>query len=422
MGRSFQTVLTMEQNTPSRRPHYHRGRRGHDRRGSERRTPPPQPQQESAGGRDHRDHVDVEQIMREIRARIAKGSGIDLTNQQIQELAARRLEAILDPRAVKPALLDQLRRGAAAADLPPTRPATNLEFQESSLYDSPNGFIRFMRRLLRPLLALFVNHTPLAEALAAQAAINKETAERESSLERRQAEWNALQFELLQKMVTETARVSIEMQSLALRVESLAAKVDFNDRRVRAIEATAHQSRPSGRSSYEVMAQAPAPRGPAPVEATVSSATGSPDAPAAATAGSAGDLAADGLRKRRRRRRGRRSGAGQGVTAFAAVTGEAAAATDLDAGDRGDADVDGDETGDDEPAADEAPSVETAVAAPEPVISTLPEPVVVQPPEPVVQPEAFHPPEQPTPPRDEAAPMPDVSPAVEPPDSGPSDR
>ena len=50
--------------------------------------------------------------MRDIRARISQRSGIDLSNQQIQELAARRLEAILDPRALKPGLLDQLRRGA----------------------------------------------------------------------------------------------------------------------------------------------------------------------------------------------------------------------------------------------------------------------------------------------------------------------
>ena len=59
--------------------------------------------------------VDVEQIMREIRARIAQRHGIDLTTQQIQELAARRLEAILDPRTVKPALLEQLRQSGGSA-------------------------------------------------------------------------------------------------------------------------------------------------------------------------------------------------------------------------------------------------------------------------------------------------------------------
>ena len=92
----------MDQNHERRRGHFHRGRRGPDRRGTERRT---QPQQVQGG----RDQVDVEQIMREIRARIAQRQGIDLSNQQIQDLAARRLESILDPRAIKPSLLEGLR-------------------------------------------------------------------------------------------------------------------------------------------------------------------------------------------------------------------------------------------------------------------------------------------------------------------------
>ena len=99
----------MDHNQQSRRGHYNRGRRGPDRRGPERRTPPPQAPEQ--GGRDH---VDVEHIMRDIRARIAQRHGIDLSNQQIEELAARRLEAILDPRAIKPGLLDELRRSAGA--------------------------------------------------------------------------------------------------------------------------------------------------------------------------------------------------------------------------------------------------------------------------------------------------------------------
>src|SRR6185436_18127905 len=85
-----------------RRGHFHRGRRGPDRRGPERRQGPP-PEQAARGERS--DRVDVEQIMRDIRSRIAQRTGVDLSNQQIQELAARRLEAILDPRGLKPELL-----------------------------------------------------------------------------------------------------------------------------------------------------------------------------------------------------------------------------------------------------------------------------------------------------------------------------
>src|SRR5688572_24876361 len=113
--------------------HFHRGRRGPDRRGQERRTPPPQ---EPA----NRDHVDVEQIMRDIRARISQRHGIDLTTQQIQELAARRLEAILDPRAVKPALLEQLRKSAGTPlDAAPPQGAPGYEFEDYTLYESHRG-------------------------------------------------------------------------------------------------------------------------------------------------------------------------------------------------------------------------------------------------------------------------------------------
>ena len=94
----------MNQNQDPRR-HFHRGRRGPDRRGFERRPPQPQAQEHTG-----RDHVDVEQIMRDIRARIAQRPGIELSTPQIQDLAARRLESILDPRAIKPALLDEMRR------------------------------------------------------------------------------------------------------------------------------------------------------------------------------------------------------------------------------------------------------------------------------------------------------------------------
>ena len=100
--------MAMDHNASGRRPHYHRGRRGMDRRGSERRSQQPA----EAAPRPSSDQLDVEQIMREIRSRIAQ-RGIDLTPQQIQDLAAHRLEAILDPRNINPTLLDQLRRGAA---------------------------------------------------------------------------------------------------------------------------------------------------------------------------------------------------------------------------------------------------------------------------------------------------------------------
>src|SRR5688572_3282902 len=139
----------MDQNAHNRRPQFHRGRRGPDRRGAER--PATQAPQEHSG-RGSGDQADVEQIMREIRARISQRHGIDLTLQQIQELAARRLESILDPRTVNPSLLEQLRRTAAA---PPEITATvadpGYSFEDSTLYDTHRGLLRFLRRLLNPI-------------------------------------------------------------------------------------------------------------------------------------------------------------------------------------------------------------------------------------------------------------------------------
>ena len=80
---------------------------------SDDRRPSPQPQ---GGSQDSQpEQVDVDQIVKEIKARISQRHGIDLSAQQIQELAARRLEAILDPRTVKPGLLDQLRKSGGSA-------------------------------------------------------------------------------------------------------------------------------------------------------------------------------------------------------------------------------------------------------------------------------------------------------------------
>src|SRR5688500_17449270 len=187
----------MDQNQDRRRGHFHRGRRGSERRGFERRTPPPQAA-EHAG----RDHVDVEQIMRDVRARIAQRSGIELSSQQIQELAARRLESILDPRAIKPALLDQIRRAASApaerpGPEPPVEPA--YAFDEATIYESHRGLLRFFRRLFNPLLKLLFNPAPIGKALSTQARLNVEAGQREAERERRQSEWNALHYEIVQR-------------------------------------------------------------------------------------------------------------------------------------------------------------------------------------------------------------------------------
>jgi hypothetical protein len=145
------------------------------------------------------------------------------------------------------------------------------------------------------MLKLFFNPNPLIQALDAQARWNAAAAQRELELEQRQSEWNALHYELLQRMLTEVAQLSVEAQSIAARIESLSAKVDFNERRVRGIERVVHES-----------ALAPA--------AAASSQTKSGDEPPT-TEAAGPEVAGQGdARRRRRRRRGRRSpGEGQPV-------------------------------------------------------------------------------------------------------------
>ena len=259
----------------------------------------PPPQERTAGNQ-----VDVEQIMREIRGRIAQRQGIDLSNQQIQDLAARRLESILDPRAIKPSLLEALRRTASTpaqrgAGKIPNEPA--FSFEDTTLYDSHRGLMRFIRRLLNPILKLFFNPNPLIRALHIQAKLNVEAAEREAERDRRQMEWNALHYEIVQRLVTEVSRASLELQALSLRVESLDAKVDFNERRVRSIEASVHRARPQvgpGRPVEPSVSRPPA--------SEIETGQGETATPGVVVA--EGQPAGDGVRRRRRRRRGRRSG------------------------------------------------------------------------------------------------------------------
>jgi hypothetical protein len=304
----------MDQNQERRRGHFHRSRRGPDRRGIERRT---QPQQVQGG----RDQVDVEQIMRDIRARIAQRQGIDLSNQQIQDLAARRLESILDPRAIRPSLLEGLRRSAGAvtataAPKPSSEPVYT--FDHTTIYESPRAVLRFIRRLLNPLLKLFFNPNPLIRALHLQARLNVEAAEREAERDRRQTEWNALHYEILQRVVTDVSRVSLELQALSMRIESLNARIDFNDRRVRSIEGAAQSGRAAVRAMDSVASQ--------PVSSEPITPAEGADAPTM-----------ESVRRRRRRRRGRRGAIPQGeASAPAASAPVAATAMPIEQGIAGD--------------------------------------------------------------------------------------
>jgi hypothetical protein len=325
-----------------RRQHFHRGRRGHDRRGDRRSPPPPQSQgqsQEPGSG----EHADVDQIIKEIKARISQRHGIDLSAQQIQELAARRLEAILDPRTIKPGLLEQLRRAAGgAADLAPAEPPDAYTFEDHTIYDTHNGLLRFIRRLFAPILKLFFNPNPIASALNAQVKVNRDAARRESERERTQAEWNSLHYTLLQRIVTEVSRVSLEMQSLSLRVESLATRVDFTERRIRGLETT--PAPPPAQRTFDQPA-ASGPTSPASPPPRASGETTSPD------------TQSDGARRKRRRRRGRRGSVPGGDAIGGGPSAPQSSSEPIEADDDG---------------YDDAPEAGEAQDAPEPAASVAP--------------------------------------------------
>ena len=300
----------MEQNqhgggNQGRRQHFHRGRRGPDRRGPERRQPGAPQQHAGDDSRRGGEHVDVEHIMREIRSRISQRHGVELTAAQVHDLAARRLEAILDVRTVDASLLESLRKGAAAAVPAADAPTTSgphaaatepTVLDESEIFASDNAFVRFLRNLLKPIARLLFDVSPVVRAINAQARAAADASARHAERERRQSESNALQYELLVRMVRETSRISIEMESLALRADALAGRIDLNERRVRSMEGAAPQTQGSRQQVRPADAPVPAAGG-----------DGEPN-------GETGAAGPDAQRRRRRRRRGRRGPGFEGVS------------------------------------------------------------------------------------------------------------
>ena len=207
--------------------------------------------------------MDVEQIMRQIRARIREKRGVDYTEDEIRELANVKLEKFLDPRGIRSDLLEQYRRKREASAAP-----RNYAFEDSTLYASNRPLLRFLRRILQPVLKLFFNPNPMIEALHIQSKLNDSYNQAES-----------LYYELIHNLVLETTRLGIEVKNLKMRVESMSSRLDFDERRARALE---------GVVQYRPGAVAP-----------LQPPTG---------AASAQSLDADGgdRRTRRRRRRGRR--------------------------------------------------------------------------------------------------------------------
>jgi hypothetical protein len=272
------------------------------------------------------DAVDVEQIMRQIRARIREKRGADYTEAELQQLATVKLERFLDPRGLRSDLVDQFRRHRTVSPEPP-----KYEFEDTTLYDTHRGALRTMRRLLHPILKLFINPNPLIHALHVQKQVNDEYHKRFRARE----EMDPLFYEVIHNLVVEITRLGIEVQNLKMRVESLSSRLDFDERRARSLETVVQyrkpsppQARPSEPGGQPQPAASPstAPVGvPAP---------GSPGGQSVMPAG-AGQPGQPGERHRRRRRRRRRPGRTMGDRMGGDAAGTPGAAAPADAGGAG---------------------------------------------------------------------------------------
>jgi hypothetical protein len=173
-------------------------------------------------------------------------------------------------------------------------------------------------------LKLFFNPNTLVHALHLQSQLNALQAER-AEIERawreerdearqkwetaRRRDLDQLRYEVLHNLVMETTRLGIEVKNLKMRVESLTSRLEFSERRARALE--------------RVVAYKPDVQ-----EDATEAATGQGDAraespePQPAASDAARAVEGPGQRsRRRRRRRGRRSGGPVAAALGGAVTG-----------------------------------------------------------------------------------------------------
>jgi hypothetical protein len=319
--------------------------------------------------------VDVEQIMKQIRSRIREKRGVDYTEEQVRELATVRLEKFLDPKNLRSDLLEQFRRSRPAVPSEAQSVEPPYTFSDETLYETHRGSLRFIRKLLHPLLKLLFNPNPLIHVLHKQVEFNemilKRDARRKIEFDKSRAEWNALYYEVLHNLVLETTRSGIEIKNLKMRVEALASRLDFSERRVRALEGVV-QYRPEAvrprepresreqreprdqreprepREPRDQRESRPRPSSPTYVEPrpeVVPEGVPAADAGDAVVAGQPAPATGEGARRRRRRRRGRR-GAGMPPGGAPATAGEQAGAGEGQGDDSADADQDADQQGD----------------------------------------------------------------------------
>ena len=245
------------------------------------------------------DSINVERIMEQIRDRIKEKRSEDYTEAQIREMANVKLERFLDPKKVRSDLVEHYRRQQQGKQdkfvvpdkllQPPTAPPS-FEFDPDIIYRSSRGLagrlLYAIRKILNPVMKFFFNPAPIVHALHVQREINERQNEAINWMVQTQAEFidrlvrlfdlsssrlaareeiDALNYEVLNNLVVEMTRLSIEMKNHRMRVESIAGRLDFDERRARALEGVVQYREgggATGKPSVEAATAEEVPGGP----------------------------------------------------------------------------------------------------------------------------------------------------------------
>jgi len=159
------------------------------------------------------DEVDVEQIMQSIRKRIEEKKRGLYTDEELEEIAERRLDAVLDAHEFNSDFIADFRAEAAR---------WNFQFGPETLYRSSRGavgqFLETVRRVLRPVQKLFWNPNPMISALS------------------RQSDLNSYYVHLFHNLALELTRLNLEVQDLKNRNLQLQGRLEMLARREKTLE------------------------------------------------------------------------------------------------------------------------------------------------------------------------------------------
>jgi hypothetical protein len=157
--------------------------------------------------------VDVDELMRQVRATIAEKKRGVVSEDELRDIAERPLEPVLDAHDFKSSLLDELLGDPAR---------WNYSFAPDALYRSSRGVVgqalAAVRRVLRPVQRLFWNPTPMISALS------------------RQSDLNTTYVHLLHNMSVALTRQDLEIHDLKNRLLQLQGRLELQARREKALE------------------------------------------------------------------------------------------------------------------------------------------------------------------------------------------